>query len=626
MYRYPYNFPLITILVFILVGSSCTDDPIEIPEPDTTPPQSMVLFPADGEPVSGEITIQVRAVDNDRVDSVQFLINQNLVFTDSTQNNDIFTFNWNTDENIMIDEEIVKLYSEDDFHYISAIAFDPVGNSYASVPIRSKVDNIDNEPPTAFFLSPFAGQFVGGVVNIEVIASDNDSIQYVSYFVNNILQGYVQEHPFIFPWNTNLVQSNSYYSIHANVKDISNNTTTIAPISVFVDNGVANDITPPTGSIVSPPAGMTVSGLVQIIVSANDNRAMGEVALSINGEYIATIDNAPYAYIWDTTTEAEDSEHIISVVLVDLSGNETPLNPISVFVDNELPLDSQPPTVMIMEPAAGQDISGTVNIEVLAEDDTGIDYIEFFIDGFSVNVDTIAPYVYNWDTETVADDAEHIIAVIGYDIQGNSTLATPIAVYIDNFDNINPTGQIQNPVPGQTVDGTVLINIVASDNVGVKDVELSINGSPRDTLVERPFTYNWDTTQETEDEDHVISIVVSDTSGNIGYVLPVSVFVDNIVNDMTPPIGIISSPHSGQTVSGNVNFMVVAQDENGISELEFSIDGVEVISVNNETSYTHVWDTTILENNSEHILSASVTDNFGNKTILQPVLVTVLNQ
>ena len=34
-----------------------------------------------------------------------------------------------------------------------------------------------------------------------------------------------------------------------------------------------------TGSIVSPPAGMTVSGLVQIIVSANDDRAMGGVAL-----------------------------------------------------------------------------------------------------------------------------------------------------------------------------------------------------------------------------------------------------------------------------------------------------------------------------------------------------------
>ena len=75
-----------------------------------------------------------------------------------------------------------------------------------------------------------------------MIASDNDSIQYVSYYVNNILQGYVQERPFVFPWNTNLVQSSSYYSIHANVKDVSNNNTTIAPISVYVDNGIANDI------------------------------------------------------------------------------------------------------------------------------------------------------------------------------------------------------------------------------------------------------------------------------------------------------------------------------------------------------------------------------------------------
>ncbi len=616
---------LISIFLLIVLANSCTEDPIEIPEPDTTPPQSMVLYPVDGESVAGDVVILVRAVDNDRVDSVQFLINQNLVFTDSSHNDNIFTFNWNTNENITSGEATSKLYSEDDYHYISAIAFDPVGNSYASVPIRSLVDNIDNEPPTAFFLSPFAGQFVSGVVNIEVIASDNDSIQYVSYFVNNILQGYVQEHPFLFPWNTNLVQSNSYYSIHANVRDVSNNTITIAPISVFVDNGIANDITPPTGSIVSPPAGMTVSGLVQIIVSANDNRAMGEVAISINGVYILTIENAPYAYIWNTVEAEEDSEHIISVVLVDLSGNETPLNPISVFVDNELPLDSQAPAVMIMEPAAGQDVSGMVDIDVMAEDDTGIDYIEFFIDGLSANVDTIAPYIFEWDTKIVEDDAEHIIAVIGYDIQGNSTLATPIAVYVDNFDNVNPSGQIQNPVPGQIVSGTVEVNILASDNVGIKDIELSINGSPRDTLYEEPYIYSWDTTQETEDQSHVISVIVSDTSGNIGYVLPVSVFVDNITNDYSPPVGIISSPLSGQTVSGIVNFTVESQDENGISEIQFSIDGSLVATVFNVSTHTHMWDTTLLNNGSEHSLSVAVIDNFGNTSLLQPVLVTVQN-
>jgi len=612
------------LLIFCLIGFSCTEDPITIPEPDTSPPQAIVLFPIDGEPISGEIIVQVRAVDNDRVDSVQFLINQKRVYTDSTQTDDIFKFTWDTEATTMVDGGLVKLYEEDQFHYISAIAFDPIGNSYASVPTRSKIDNIDNEPPNAFFLSPFAGQYVSDVVNIEVIATDNDSIQYVSYFINNVLQGYVQETPYLFPWNTNLVESGNYYSLHANVKDINNNTTTIAPISVFVDNGIENDVTPPTGSIVSPPAGLTVSGDVQIIISANDDRAMKEVALSIDGIYITTIEQAPFFHIWDTTIEQEDAEHTISVVLIDLAGNEAPLNPISVVVDNTPPLDEEPPIVMITDPVAGQTLSGMVNIEVIASDDTGIDHIEYFIDGLSYSIDTIPPYVQEWNTETVEDDAEHIIAAVGYDIQGNATLATPIAVYIDNYDNIIPTGQIQNPVPGQTVNGTIVIEITAYDNVGVDNVELSIDGIPRDTLYDHPYVYYWDTNTETDDQDHVISALVSDTTGNIGFITPISVIVDNDINDITPPTGIISNPISGQTVNGWVDFTVLAQDDNGIAEVLFYIDGVSVL---NDESFPYVfsWDTTSLENDSEHSLSASVTDNAGHTTIIQPVLVTVIN-
>ena len=612
------------ILLFCILIFSCTEDPITIPEPDTTPPQAIVLFPIDGEPVSGEVVIEVRSVDNDRVDSVQFLINQKRVFTDSSQSNDIFKYTWDTEETIMVDGVQEKLYAEDQFHYISAIAYDPIGNSYASVPTRSKVDNIDNEPPTAFFLSPFAGQYVSDVVNIEVIATDNDSIQYVSYFINNVLQGYVQESPYLFPWNTNLVESGNFYSIHANVKDLSNNTKTIAPISVFVDNGLENDVTPPTGAIVSPPAGLTVSGDVQIIVSANDNRAMKEVALSINGTYVTTIEQPPFFYIWDTSVEQEDAEHTISVVLIDLAGNEAPLNPISVVVDNIAPADINPPTVIIMSPVAGQELSGTIDIEVIANDNTGINYIEYYIDGQSYSVDSIPPYIQEWDTETAEDDLEHIIAAVGYDNEGNSTLATPIAVYVDNQDDIAPSGQIQNPIPGQTVNGTISIEITATDNIGVDNVELSINGIPRDTLGDFPYVYDWDTNQEIDDQSHVISAVVSDTSGNIGFIPPVSVIVDNQINDSTPPTGLISNPISGQTVSGTVEITVLAQDDYGIESITFFIDGIN-ISNDNTAPYLYAWDTTVLENGSEHTISASITDVVGHQTILQPVLVTVSN-
>ena len=71
MHRGLYTLTILGLLIFMVIGFSCTEDPIEIPEPDTSPPQAIVLYPIDGDAVEGEITIEVRAVDNDQVDSVQ---------------------------------------------------------------------------------------------------------------------------------------------------------------------------------------------------------------------------------------------------------------------------------------------------------------------------------------------------------------------------------------------------------------------------------------------------------------------------------------------------------------------------------------------------------------------------
>ena len=106
---------------------------------------------------------------------------------------------------------------------------------------------------------------------------------------------------------------------------------------------------------------------------------MGEVLLSINEDFVSTIENDPFTYIWDTLDEEEDSEHSISVILRDLAGNETPLNPITVFVDNNPTSDISPPNIMIMDPVSGQKISGIVPIEVDAYDESGISHIDYYI-------------------------------------------------------------------------------------------------------------------------------------------------------------------------------------------------------------------------------------------------------
>jgi len=622
---------LILLTITFLSFFSCTEDPYVIPEPDTTPPQALVLFPIDGEPVSGNVTIQARANDNEGVKEVLFYINQEFVGKDTLTINNIASFNWDTNlsEQNSEDGTLIRKYEDDKFHFISVVAYDISDNKYSSVPIRSFVDNVDSESPNAFFLTPFSGQYLTGIANITVVATDNAGVQYVSFFVNNVLQGYIlpedNSSSFEYPWNTTLVQSGAYYSIYANVRDVNNNVTIIPPISVFVDNGTQIDITPPNGAIVSPPAGISVSGDVQIIISASDNRAMGEVFLNINNQLIDILENEPYSFTWDTNGEEEDSDHIISVILSDLAGNETPLNPISVTVDNDPSSDVSPPVIIIMEPVAGQNVSGITPIEVNAEDESGISHIEYFIDGALVSTDSISPFTYDWFTNDYEDDQEHIIYVIAYDLEGNFSHHQPITVFVDNDDNVIPSGQIQNPIPGQVLNGSVTIQISAEDDVAISHVELSINGIIIDSLFSNPFSYLWNTTQENEDEYSVISAIIRDNSENQFSVPPISVLINNEINDLSPPTGSISNPISGQTVNGIVNYTVIAHDDVSIDEVLFFIDGIQIFSDNSEP-YLYEWDTTMLINSTQHTLSAVVRDNADNSVLLQPIIVLVENE
>ena len=104
------------------------------------------------------------------------------------------------------------------------------------------------------------------------------------------------------------------------------------------------------------------------------------------------------------------------------------------------------------------------------------------INGILVDSDTLSPFSYDWITNDYTDDQEHIIYVIAYDIEGNFSHHQPIAVFVDNNDDIQPYGQIQNPIPGQIVNGVITIQMSAEDNVAINNIELSINGNIVDSF------------------------------------------------------------------------------------------------------------------------------------------------
>ena len=138
-------------------------------------------------------------------------------------------------------------------------------------------------------------------------------------------------------------------------------------------------------------------------------------------------------YFWDTNSASEDSEHIISAIVIDSVGNETPLTPISVFVNNIIDPDIIPPIASIFYPVSGQTISGIIDIEISTSDNDGISHVIFFIDGNESYIDEEPPYIYSWDSELESEDLEHTIAAASCDYFGNCTITSPITVIVDNI-------------------------------------------------------------------------------------------------------------------------------------------------------------------------------------------------
>jgi hypothetical protein len=208
----------------------------------------------------------------------------------------------------------------------------------------------------------------------------------------------------------------------------------------------------------------------------------------------------------------------------------------------------------------------------------------------------------------------------------NESPSTPITVHLDNEDNIIPNGSIGYPYAGQSVSGIETISVYADDNDEVSAVEFFINYLLVYTDTTEPYEYDWDTNTETEDINHIIGVIITDISDNTLEVPPISVYVNNIPNDTSPPIVIIANPSTGQTVSGTINFTVLAIDDSGIAFVEFFIDG-ESMGTTESDPYTFVWDTTldIGDHSDQHSLSAQAQDVAGNVSFAQPILVTVNN-
>ena len=91
----------------------------------------------------------------------------------------------------------------------------------------------------------------------------------------------------------------------------------------------------------------------------------------------------------------------------------------------------------------------------------------------------------------------------------------------------------------------------------------------------------------------------------------------------TPPGVNITSPTNGSTISGTINVTANASDDNGVTQVEFFVNGSS-IGVDTTAPYSVPWDTTPYTNDT-YIVSATATDTIGQTTSSGSVNVTVQN-
>ena len=185
-------------------------------------------------------------------------------------------------------------------------------------------------------------------------------------------------------------------------------------------------------------------------------------------------------------------------------------------------VDTQPPSVSFTSPANGAVVSGTITVQVAADDNVGVTSVSIAVDGALLCTLGAAPYFCSWNTATVANGT-HTLTATAKDAAGNTATASITVTVSNATDTTPPTITITSPQAGSTVSGNVSILVNATDNVGVVKVVLYVDGALTATSTTAPFTTKWNS-RKAAPGAHSLQTKAYDAASNVGTSAPVTVY------------------------------------------------------------------------------------------------------
>jgi thermitase len=178
------------------------------------------------------------------------------------------------------------------------------------------------------------------------------------------------------------------------------------------------------------------------------------------------------------------------------------------------------------------------------------------------------------------------------------------------LDTTPPTVVIGSPDPGSTVAGLVTVDIAATDNTGVSQIELYLDNELVAVQSGAQLSVLWDTTAQ-PDGASTATAVAYDKAGNRAAAAS-TVTVRN-KSDVTPPFVVITSPSNGAILAKSQKITVKASDESGVTRVELYANRVLIgSSAGNSTgNYSFTWNTSKVSKGT-YLLEAFARDAAGN--------------
>lgn len=278
-------------------------------------------------------------------------------------------------------------------------------------------------------------------------------------------------------------------------------------------------------------------------------------------------------------------------------------------------LDTTGPSASIGSPNDGETVRGTIEFAATAVDvapGTGVSQIDFLLDGSVVASFADPGVTVLTDVDTIGlSDGYHQFAIVATDGVGNVT-STSVSAYVDNTD---PGVVISSLSEGDLVSGLIELDVTATDaGAGVTSVQTLVAG-------EGPNVQNG--SEELEEGVPSITITsIADTTAYLDGLLSVSVSaIDEAGNevdqtilvevDNTAPSKTLVAPVHGDTVSGTIDIVTEASDDN-FASLQIFANGVLLGSTAANT-YSLAFDTTTVTDGPLVILVVA-SDLAGNRS------------